>query len=156
MVYQAPRNFEAPAHTAGERFRRRVAPFRKVDQFQKFVDRFLALFRRDVVELGVNAHVLFDRQVEIAGQGLGNHANQAAGRVRFFGDVVSGDQRSSRSDGDQRVIMRIRVDFPAPFGPSSPKISPSFTLNETSSTAVKSPYFFTMCSTSIAEGAAGS
>ena len=42
------------------------------------------------------------------------------------------------------VIMRISVDFPAPFGPSSPKISPSFTLKETSSTAVKSPYFLTM------------
>src|SRR5258708_23652312 len=52
--------------------------------------------------------------------------------------------------------MRISVDFPAPFGPSRPKISPSFTLNETSLTAVKSPYFFTMWSTSIADGAAGS
>jgi len=29
----------------------------------------------------------------------------------------------------------------------------SFTSNETSSTAVKSPYFFTMCETSIAFGA---
>ena len=54
------------------------------------------------------------------------------------------------------VIIRISVDFPAPLGPSNPKISPSFTLKETSSTAVKSPYFLTMCSTSIADGAVGS
>src|ERR1700682_2531147 len=54
------------------------------------------------------------------------------------------------------VIIRISVDLPAPFGPSNPKISPSLTLKETSSTAVKSPYFFTMCSTSIADGAVGS
>src|SRR3984893_9364592 len=48
------------------------------------------------------------------------------------------------------VIIRINVDFPAPLGPSSPKISPSFTANETSSTAVKSPYRLTTCSTSTA------
>src|SRR5258708_1084152 len=52
--------------------------------------------------------------------------------------------------------MRISVDFPAPFGPSNPKISPSFTLNDTSFTAVKSPYFLSMWSTSIADGAVGS
>ena len=41
------------------------------------------------------------------------------------------------------VIIRIKVDLPAPFGPSSPKISPfPSPLNETSSTAVKSPYRF--------------
>src|SRR5271166_3272813 len=51
------------------------------------------------------------------------------------------------------VIIRIKVDFPAPFGPSNPKISPSLTANETSSTAVNSPYRLTICSTSIALGA---
>ena len=48
------------------------------------------------------------------------------------------------------VIMRISVDLPAPFGPSSPKISSSSTWKVTSSTAVKSPYFLTMFSTSMA------
>src|SRR5712691_10506590 len=52
------------------------------------------------------------------------------------------------------VIIRMRVDLPAPFGPSSPKISPSFTSKETSLTAVKSPYFLTMRSTSMALGMA--
>src|SRR5436190_7730701 len=52
------------------------------------------------------------------------------------------------------VIMRMSVDFPAPFGPSRPKISPSCTENVTSSTAVKSPYFLMMWSTSIAFGTA--
>src|ERR1700674_1872273 len=51
------------------------------------------------------------------------------------------------------VIIRINVDFPAPFGPSSPKISPSFTANEISSTAVNAPYRLTIRSTSIASGA---
>src|SRR5713101_6162711 len=52
--------------------------------------------------------------------------------------------------GSSVVIMRISVLLPAPLGPSNPKISPSFTVKETSFTAVKSPYFLTMCSTSMA------
>jgi hypothetical protein len=42
------------------------------------------------------------------------------------------------------VSMRMRVDFPAPFGPRRPKISPRPTENEISSTAVKSPNRLTM------------
>ena len=52
--------------------------------------------------------------------------------------------------GMRVVIIRINVDLPAPFGPSRPNISPSFTKNETSSTAVNSPNFLTMWSTSMA------
>src|SRR5271157_2744764 len=57
--------------------------------------------------------------------------------------------------GSSVVIMRISVDGPAPFGPSNPKISPCFTANETSSTAVKSPYFLVMWSTTMASPLAG-
>ena len=46
--------------------------------------------------------------------------------------------------------MRMRVDFPAPFGPSKPKISPASTVNETASTAVNAPNCFVIFSTSIA------
>src|SRR5688572_30026587 len=35
--------------------------------------------------------------------------------------------------------MRIVVDLPAPFGPSTPKISPRITLSETSRTATSEP-----------------
>jgi hypothetical protein len=35
--------------------------------------------------------------------------------------------------------MRIVVDLPAPFGPSTPKISPRETLNDTSRTATSEP-----------------
>src|SRR2546427_4633325 len=57
--------------------------------------------------------------------------------------------------GMRVVIMRISVDLPAPLGPSRPKISSSLTLKDTSSTAVNSPYFLTMCFTSMALGTAG-
>ena len=48
------------------------------------------------------------------------------------------------------VSMRMRVLFPAPFGPRIPKISPCLTLKLRSSSAVKSPNFFVRCSTRIA------
>ena len=43
--------------------------------------------------------------------------------------------------GSSVTSMRISVDFPAPFGPSRPKISPSSTLKLMPFTAVKSPNF---------------
>src|SRR5262245_6330222 len=52
--------------------------------------------------------------------------------------------------GSSVVIMRISVDFPAPFGPSRPKISPVSTENVTWLTAVKSPKVLTMSRTSMA------
>ncbi len=44
----------------------------------------------------------------------------------------------------------IVVDFPAPFGPSSPNTSPWATENETPSTAVNSPKRFVKSRTAIA------
>ena len=52
--------------------------------------------------------------------------------------------------GSSVTSMRIRVDLPAPFGPSSPKISPSSTPKVMPLTAVKSPNFLTMWRTSMA------
>ena len=102
MMHQSASNFEPPSHAARERFGGRIAPLCQVHQLQQFGDRFLALFRRNVVELGVNIHVLFDRQVEIAGQRLRNHANHSSRCVRFFGDIVTTDERLARSDRDER------------------------------------------------------
>src|SRR5262249_2590131 len=45
--------------------------------------------------------------------------------------------------------MRRVVLFPAPFGPRKPTISPFWTLNDTSSTAVTAPYTFVRCEASI-------
>src|SRR5215813_1764412 len=52
--------------------------------------------------------------------------------------------------GKSVVSMRMSVDLPAPFGPRSPKISPSSTAKLTPPTAVKSPNFLTISRTSIA------
>ena len=43
------------------------------------------------LELGVDAQVLFDGEIGIAGECLGNDADHAANRVGIFGHVVAGD-----------------------------------------------------------------
>src|SRR5471030_2799926 len=48
--------------------------------------------------------------------------------------------------------MRMAVDFPAPFGPRNPKISPFFTCSERWSTATNAPNAFTRSSISTASG----
>src|SRR5574341_409030 len=47
------------------------------------------------------------------------------------------------------LSIRNSVVFPAPSGPSRPKISPAWTSKEIASTAVVSPYVRVSCSTSI-------
>src|SRR5258706_15829659 len=50
--------------------------------------------------------------------------------------------------------MRIVVDLPAPFGPSTPKISPFFTESDTSRTATSEPKRRDRCSVSMIPGMA--
>src|SRR5436309_945251 len=52
--------------------------------------------------------------------------------------------------GSSVVSMRMSVDFPAPFGPSRPKISPVPTVKLMPFTAVNSPNFLTIPRTSMA------
>src|SRR6185503_14734155 len=58
---------------------------------------------------------------------------------------------SARPDvaGIRVVNMRIRVDLPAPFGPSRPNVSPCSTAKLMPSTAVKSPNFLLISRTSM-------
>src|ERR1041384_4775697 len=51
--------------------------------------------------------------------------------------------------GIKPVIMRMVVDFPAPFGPRNPSTSPLLTLKDTSSTAIFEPKAFFRLRTSI-------
>ena len=92
----------AAAHSAGERLDLRAAPLGEVNGFENFGDVFLALGLGDAVELGVDAEVLFDGEVGVAGQGLGNDADHAAHRVGLFGHIVSGDDGLAGGERDER------------------------------------------------------
>jgi hypothetical protein len=48
--------------------------------------------------------------------------------------------------------IRMVVDFPAPFGPRKPKISPRSTVKERRSTAVKVPNTLVRASTAMTAG----
>ena len=64
IVHQAARDFEPPPHAAGERLGLRVAPLGQVDGLQHFGDVLLALRARNAVELGVDAQVFFDGEID--------------------------------------------------------------------------------------------
>ena len=50
----------------------------------------------DAVKLGVDAQVLFDGEVGVAGEGLRNDADHAANGIGILGHVVAGDNGSGR------------------------------------------------------------
>ena len=52
--------------------------------------------RGHAVELGVDAQVLFDGEIGIAGERLGNDADHAAHGVGLFGHVVAGNDGACR------------------------------------------------------------
>ena len=64
--------------------------------------------------------------------------------------------RIAPASGKRSPIMHSTVVvFPAPFGPKMPKISPSATENDTSSTATTGPYVLRRCETLMAASVAG-
>jgi hypothetical protein len=52
-----------------------------------------ALGSGNVVKLGVDAEILFDGEIDVAGQGVWNYANGALGVVGIGGQVLSGNTR---------------------------------------------------------------
>ena len=88
-----------------------AAPLGEVDRLKHVRDVFFALGTRNAVKLGVDAEILFDRKVLVAGQRLGNDADHAANCVGVFADVVAGNDRFSAGDrnecghhADQRAL----------------------------------------------------
>ena len=78
------------------------APLGQVHEFQQFIDCGLTLFGRDVVQLGVNVQVFLNGQVEVAGQGLRDHADRPANVIRVAAHIMSANSGRSRSDGNER------------------------------------------------------
>src|SRR5260370_12764301 len=101
-VHQSARNFQPPAHSSRERFSLGGAPLGEIHQLQKLVDGLLALFRGNIIELGVYAHVLFDGEINVAGEGLRDHSDRAPCVVWIGLDVVPGDSRFSGGDRNER------------------------------------------------------
>ena len=63
---------------------------------QQVVDVALAIFGGNAVQLGVNVQVLFDRQIDVAGQRLRNHAHAMPRGIGILGDIEAVDQRRDR------------------------------------------------------------
>src|SRR5262249_501428 len=69
-VDEAASDFQPAPHAAGERFGLRIAPLGQVHQLKQTVNRSFALFRRNVIQLGIDVQVFFDGEVNVAGKSL--------------------------------------------------------------------------------------
>ena len=94
--------------------------------------------------------------VALAGAGLGvtirGSANAPISRLAGIGFSIMLNPPTvtvPSVGGMKPVIIRIDVDFPAPFGPRKPSTSPRSTANDTPSTARFAPNVFTKFSTFI-------
>ena len=102
IVHQPARDLKPPPHAARKRLGLRVAPLGQVHGLEHLGDILLALRARHAVELGVDAQVLLDRQVLVAGERLRNHADHPPHIVRILCHVVAGYDSFSRSDRNER------------------------------------------------------
>ena len=110
---------------------------------------------RVTVERAVLLEDLADPQLGRQRARLELHADDLVDPVRVGVRVEAEqpDRAGVRPPQPDSALMA--VVFPAPFGPKMPKISPSATVNETSSTATSAPYVLRRCATSTAGGRGG-
>ena len=103
-----------------------VRPLRELDGREQLGDELLAPLARDAVQLREDQQILARAQLEIARHRLRDHADRPAHGVRDPCTMSAPPTIAVPEVGEQSVVsMRMSVDLPAPFGPSSPKISPS-------------------------------
>ena len=108
-----------------------------------------ALLAGDAVKFGEDGHIFLGAQFEVGGHGLGDDADGLADVVGLAWTMSKPLTRAVPEVGGTRVVsMRMRVDLPAPLGPSNPKISPCSTEKFKASTATKSPKRLVRFSTS--------
>ena len=99
---QAAGQLDAAAHAAGERLDLRAAPLEQIDGLEHVGDVLLAPDAGHAVELGVDAEVLLDGEVGVAGERLGNDADHAAHLVGIFGNVVASYDRFPAGQRNER------------------------------------------------------
>ena len=121
MMHESARDFETAAHTAGECLGLRAAPLGQVDEFEELVHRLLALLLRNAVELGVDAEILVEREIGIAGHRLRNHAQAAANVVGLRLHVETRDVSCASGDRDERGHHADQRGLPCTVGTEQPE-----------------------------------
>src|SRR5438309_1535595 len=99
---ESPRDLDAAAHATRQCLDVGFAPLGEIDQFEQLVDVRLPIGLRHVVQLRVDAQVLFNREIEVAGHRLRYDSDGYAGAVRVFGHVVSVDECAACRDWNER------------------------------------------------------
>src|SRR5262249_42769377 len=133
LVNQATGDLGPASHATREILDGRVRPAAQLDCRQELADDTPACFASAAVELGVGWirklwRMVGSRSLVIAGGMTPITCRTASACVTMSKPLT----RAVPAVGGSRVVsMRMSVDFPAPLGPSSPKISPCSTAKVT-------------------------
>ena len=139
VMQDAPSDLEPPAHATRIREDRRARAVREVDDLQRVVDALLARRRRQAVEVGVELEVLATGELAVERGVLKDQPDPRANRAGIL--RTSKPATWATPDVGRMSVQRmlIVVDFPAPFGPRNPKISPALTSRSIPRTASTFP-----------------
>ena len=140
VVQDRPRDHQALREPARERHHGRLGALGEAELHQQLVGGGPRCGGAHAEEAAVKVQVLPYGQGAVERVGLRHDADQLLGDRRVLDDIDIADECAARASGSTRVVSMLAVVvLPAPFGPSSPKISPSATVRLRPSTAVTPP-----------------
>ena len=137
-VEDRPCHHQPLRHPAGQGVDRGLGPFGQLELLEQVVSDLPGLLRTHAEQPTVEVQVLPDRQLAVEGVLLRHDAAQLLGQRRMGGDVDPAEEAVPDVGTTRVVSIPAVVVFPAPLGPSSPKISPACTSRSSRSTAAKS------------------
>ena len=132
-VHERTRELEAPAESSREPLDGIAGPLGEAGLLEQARDAGGPLARGHAVERGREAQVLLRAELPVEPGLLEHDPGRALGSPRAPGAIARPSRRKRPDAGRSAPASRAKsVDFPAPFGPSSPKISPARTSSDTS------------------------
>ena len=151
VVDERHRDVQPPLHPARVAARDPVGRVRQPEALEQLAARRSSAPPAHAVELTLEPEVLAAGGLDVDPRALRDHADRAADPVGLRDHVDPRDGGRPSSGCASVVRIFTAVDLPAPLGPSSPKIVPGSTANDSPSSAVTPfGYVFTRPSASIA------
>ena len=123
-VNQRADQAELLLHPAGKVPGQTAAEIAQAGRRQQFRGALLALLAADAEEIRVEPDVFVHREVFVKAEALRHVAEVVLGALRVAHHVVAGHRRRAGVRASTPASMRSVVVFPAPSGPTRPKISP--------------------------------
>jgi len=127
VVEQAHGDVEPPHHSARVVLTRRSAASSSSKRVSAEAIRPFEVAAGDPVKLALKHEVLSPRRVRVGAMLLADHADHVPELNRMLQNVDARDRCAATVRARERAKHPFSVDFPAPFGPSTPKMVPAST-----------------------------